>query len=76
MLYGPESRRSGPTALATGAVTRTNPLVGAVGEFAGRVDTLVNEGSVDYNSLQFSGNKRFSQGYTRARVLRLLEGDR
>ncbi len=53
--------------LATGAVTRTNPLVGSVGEFAGRVDTLVNEGSVDYNSIQFSGNKRFSKGYT-ARV--------
>ncbi len=53
--------------LATGAVTRTNPLVGTVGEFAGRVDTLVNEGSVDYNSFQLSGNKRFSKGYT-ARV--------
>ena len=55
------------TNLATGAVTRTNPLVGAVNEFASRVDTLVNEGSVDYDSLQFSGTKRFSQGYT-ARV--------
>ena len=53
--------------LATGAVTRTNPLVGSVGEFAGRVDTLVNEGSADYNSIQFSANKRFSKGYT-ARV--------
>ena len=31
------------------------------------MDTLVNAGSVDYNSLQFSGNKRFSKGYT-ARV--------
>lgn len=53
--------------LATGSVTRTNPIVGAVGEFAGRVDTLVNAGSVDYNSIQFSGSKRFSHGYT-ARV--------
>jgi len=53
--------------LATGAVTRTNPLVGSVGEFAGRVDTLVNAGSADYNSVQFSANKRFSKGYT-ARV--------
>ena len=50
--------------LATGTVTRTNPIVGAVGEFASRVDTLVNAGSVDYDSLQFSVNKRFSKGYT------------
>ncbi len=61
--------------LATGSVTRTNPIVGAVGEFAGRVDTLVNAGSVDYDSLQFSGNKRFSKGYTARAVLRLFEGD-
>ena len=53
--------------LATGTVTRTNPLVGSVGEFASRVDTIVNEGSADYNSLQVSVNKRFSKGYT-ARV--------
>lgn len=52
------------TALATGAVTRTNPIVGAVGEFASRVDLLVNAGSSDYKSLQFSATKRTSHGYT------------
>lgn len=57
----PPLRNSG---LATGAVTRTNPLVGEVGEFVGRVDALVNAGSVDYDSLQVAVNKRFSQGYT------------
>ena len=50
--------------LATGSVTRTNPLVGSVGEFASRVDALVNGGSVDYDSLQVSATKRLSQGYT------------
>ncbi len=61
------------TNLATGAVTRTNPLVGAVGEFASRVDTLVNVGSVNYDSLQFSGTKRLQPGLHRTRVLRLFE---
>jgi hypothetical protein len=52
------------TALATGAITRTNPLVGAVNEFATRVDEVVNEGWVDFDSLTFSGTKRLSHGYT------------
>jgi hypothetical protein len=53
--------------LATGSVTRTNPLVGAVGEFATRVNTMINGGEIDYTSLQLSGTKRFSAGYS-ARV--------
>jgi hypothetical protein len=53
--------------IATGQVTRTNPLVGAVGEFAARVNTLVNEGWIDYNTIQVSGTKRLSHGLS-ARV--------
>ncbi|MFA5910872.1 MAG: carboxypeptidase regulatory-like domain-containing protein [Vicinamibacterales bacterium] len=66
-------RRS--TGLATGSVTRTNPLVGSVGEFAARVDTLVNEGWINYNTIQVSATKRptnglmarFSYAYSRGR---------
>jgi hypothetical protein len=57
----PGVRNSG---LATGQVTRTNPLVGTVGEWAASVVTLVNEGWIDYNTLQVSGTKRYSNGWT------------
>ena len=53
-------RRS--TGLATGTVTRTNPLVGSPGEFAARVDTLVNEGFINYNTVQLSATKRPTNG--------------
>lgn len=46
--------------LATGQVTRTNPLVGSVGEWAASVVTLVNEGWIDYHTLQVSGTKRYN----------------
>jgi hypothetical protein len=52
------------TGLATGAVTRTNPLLPGVGAFVNRVETLLNEGSANFDSLQFTANKRLSQGYT------------
>ncbi len=55
------------TGLATGAVTRTNPLVGTVGEFATRVDTLVNAGYINYTSLQLAVTKRPTHGVS-ARV--------
>lgn len=57
------------TGLATGRVTRTNtsPSIGAVGDYAARVETFQNVGWIDYNSLQFSVEKRLSRG-TRARV--------
>lgn len=45
--------------LATNANSRTNPLIGSVGEWAASVVTLVNEGEITYNSLQFSGTKRY-----------------
>ncbi len=56
----PGVRNSG---LATGTVTRTNPLVGSVGEWAAGVVTLVNEGWITYNTLQVSGTKRSSNGW-------------
>jgi hypothetical protein len=46
--------------LATGTVTRTNPLIGNVGDWAASVVTLVNEGYIDYNTVQVSGTKRYS----------------
>jgi hypothetical protein len=49
--------------LATGAVTRTNPLVGTVGEWAASVVTLTNDGWIDYNTIQVSGTKRSSNGW-------------
>jgi Carboxypeptidase regulatory-like domain/TonB-dependent Receptor Plug Domain len=49
--------------LATGRVTRTNPLVGTASEWAASVVTLVNEGWIDYQTLQVSGTKRFSDGW-------------
>jgi len=46
--------------LATGTVTRTNPLIGSVGDWAASVVTLVNEGYINYNTVQVSGTKRYS----------------
>jgi hypothetical protein len=52
------------TVVAGSSNTRTNPLVGTVGEWAASVVTLVNEGYIDYNSLQVSGTKRSSRGWS------------
>jgi hypothetical protein len=49
--------------VATGRVTRTNPLVGSPGEFVASVVTLTNDGWIDYNTLQVSGTKRFSNNW-------------
>jgi hypothetical protein len=51
------------SSLATGRVTRTNPLVGEVGDWAASVLTLVNEGWINYNTVQVSGTKRLSNGW-------------
>ena len=51
------------TVVAGSSNTRTNPLVGVNGEWAASVVTLVNEGYIDYNSLQISGTKRSSRGW-------------
>ncbi len=53
--------------LATNANTRTNPLVGAVGEWAASVITIEPAGSIDYNSIQVSGTKRYANHW-QARV--------
>ena len=57
----PATRSNG---LATGTITRNTPLVGAPGEFAARVDTLENIGYIDYNTIQVSGTKRVSNGWS------------
>jgi hypothetical protein len=53
--------------LATNANTRTNPLIGTVGEWAASVQTLVNAGEINYNSIQISGTKRYANNW-QARV--------
>jgi Carboxypeptidase regulatory-like domain/TonB-dependent Receptor Plug Domain len=52
------------TTTATSTLRRTNPLVGTPGEFAARVDTLVNEGYVNYNTLQVSLTQRQRAGFS------------
>jgi hypothetical protein len=42
---------------------RLTPLVGVVGEWAAAVNTILNEGYIDYTSLQVSGTKRYSNGW-------------
>ena len=53
--------------LATNANTRTNPLIGQVGEWAASVVTLENAGEINYNSIQFSGTRRYANRW-QARV--------
>jgi hypothetical protein len=49
--------------VATGTLSRTNPLIGQVGDWAASVTTLVNEGYINYNTFQVSGTKRLSNGW-------------
>ena len=49
--------------LATGQVTRTNPLVGNVGDWVASVVTVAPEAYIDYNTVQVSGTKRYSNGW-------------
>ncbi len=51
------------SSLATGSVTRTNPLIGSVGDWAASVVTLANEGYINYNTVQVSGTKRYGNGW-------------
>jgi len=48
---------------ATSPATRTNPLVGAVGEWAASVVTIEPVGQIDYNSIQVSGTKRYANNW-------------
>jgi hypothetical protein len=47
---------------AAGTITRTNPIVGAVGEFVARVNNNVNVGWIDYNTIQVSVTQRPTRG--------------
>jgi hypothetical protein len=49
--------------LATSPVSRTNPLVGTVGEWAASVQTIEPAGQIDYNSVQVSGTKRYGNNW-------------
>ncbi len=49
--------------LATNPSQRTNPLVGSVGEWAASVLTIEPVGEIDYNSIQFSGTKRYANNW-------------
>jgi hypothetical protein len=53
--------------LATNPVSRTNPLVGTVGEWAASVQTIEPVGEINYNSIQVSGTKRYGNNW-QARV--------
>jgi hypothetical protein len=48
------------TPLATGTVTRTNPLVGSVGDWAASVVTVTNDGEINYNTVQVGATKRYA----------------
>jgi hypothetical protein len=50
------------TPLATGSITRTNPIVGSVGEFVSRVNNIVNAGWIDYDTLQVAVTQRPTRG--------------
>jgi hypothetical protein len=56
--------RDSTSAITNATNRRLTPLVGQVGEWAAAVNTLVNEGYIDYNTLQVSGTKRYSNGWT------------
>ena len=49
--------------LATNANDRNNPLIGTVGEWAASVVTIEPVGEINYNSIQVSGTKRYSNGW-------------
>jgi Carboxypeptidase regulatory-like domain/TonB-dependent Receptor Plug Domain len=52
------------TTLATSTLRRNTPLVGAPGEFAARVETIVNEGYINYNTVQVSMTQRQRGGFS------------
>ena len=45
-------------------LVRNTPLVGAPGEFVARVETLVNDGWIDYNTVQVSMTQRQRAGFS------------
>jgi hypothetical protein len=55
------------TVVAAATPRRTTPLIGTAGEWAASVQTILNAGYINYNSVQVSATKRQSNGWT-ARV--------
>jgi hypothetical protein len=51
------------TTTASSTLRRTNPLIGARGDWSASVTTLVNEGWINYNTVQVSGTKRYSNNW-------------
>jgi hypothetical protein len=52
------------TTVATSQLVRNTPLVGAPGEFVARVETLVNDGWINYNTVQVSMTQRQRAGFS------------
>jgi hypothetical protein len=52
------------TTTATSTLRRNTPLVGSVGDWAASVTTLVNEGYINYDTLQVSATKRHSNNWS------------
>ncbi len=51
------------TTLATSMLRRLNPLIGNVGDWAASVVTLVNEGWINYHTVQVSATKRYANNW-------------
>jgi hypothetical protein len=52
------------TTTATSTLRRNTPLVGAPGEFAARVETIVNDGWINYNTVQVAMTQRQRAGFS------------
>jgi hypothetical protein len=51
------------TTTASSTLRRNNPLIGSVGDWSASVLTLVNDGWIDYNTVQVSATKRYSNNW-------------
>jgi hypothetical protein len=51
------------TTIATSTLRRTSPLIGVPGDWAASVITLVNEGWINYDTVQVSGTKRYGNNW-------------
>ncbi len=51
------------TTLATSQLRRLNPLVGSVGDWSARVITPINEGWINYHTIQVSATKRYANNW-------------
>ena len=72
VLMDLESRHSRHHARHQHARAASYPIVGEVGEFIGRVDTPVNVGEIDYNSVQVGDDQAAVRRIQWAAVVRVL----